>query len=67
MVIVETFGFSLIAKRFGHRTESIDDLLQFLLRVDADLLTSVSVTNVYQRGGPRKEINMIWTPIPEGS
>lgn len=54
------------AKRFGHKTDSIDDLLQFLLHVDANLLTNVSVMGVYKRGTPRKELNKIWTPIPEG-
>lgn len=54
------------AKRFGHSPASTDDLLGFLLRVDASLLIDASLYNIYVPGSDRKESILMWGPIVEG-
>lgn len=61
-----TAVFMFTAKKFGHDLQSTDDLLGFLTRVDARLLTEATISDLYVPGAARKEVTLMWGPIVEG-
>lgn len=56
----------VLAKKFGHKLENMEEVIDFLNHVESALLIQETNPVLYTPGAARKEAELIWAPIVEG-